>query len=160
MTGRCVGEGGPGVVGRTSLGEIVSKLLSQVPVSDTAQLWSSPPGWILPLRKEDLCMDDDSVLSVETEVRTTPLVLSLGFHAAVKGFFDATDLPAERVHHLHLFALVGTDQPDVDLIRAAPPEKVLVKRVCVLEFIRMGVDCRQGPVRPEEVDFSGEGGEP
>ena len=131
---------------------LVSQVLSHIPISNNAQMWKDPVGWVIPFRKAELCMDFQSILRVESLVESGAGRLPREFKARASNDFappNAAGVPEAFLGRLFSEAVAG--QEGLGDLTTAKPEAVAIRAVYVLDYLPLQ-PCT-GPLELKDVDF-------
>lgn len=132
---------------RTDPTRLVRELLSLVPITERTRLLPDPFGWVLPHREADVCMDGETLLKVKSSFPSGAALMKLDVKAHPRGEFPAQ----EEEFRDGVLLRPAEPQPDLDRLKAAPPEQVRVTGVYVVEY-RLLVPCGRA-TSPEAVEF-------
>jgi len=116
---------------------LVSDWLVQVPVARNSTPHKSPPGWVLPFRRDDLCLDFDSNLRIDSMLPVGGMQLNRSLFGRVAGDFP-TQTP--DVRGLIFVELNEDRQPDRQWLREfmdANPAQITVLGVYVIRFVSL-----------------------
>jgi hypothetical protein len=146
--------------------DLVPELFSQVPVAAGESrliptgLQTEPVAWIIPYRREDLCMDVGSEIAVRARMPAGGLGLrEAQFSTVAKQPYDPPPgaLPAElELLRFRLLCFPPRDQVDLDLLESSAPEQVTVDAIFVTLYFPMGEACG-GSISPEDLIEAGGG---
>lgn len=114
------------------------ELLSRISISQSAELWEEPLGWIIPFQRSDLCVDERSRLEIVNLVSSDVGQTERRYIAEPSIDFDpdGTVPPEiERLRH-HLLSEAVPDQARLDeLRRAVSGRRVVVKGIYVIDYL-------------------------
>ena len=131
---------------------LVRQLLSQVPITNEAQLWKDPVGWVMPYRKAELCMDFKSLLRIENMIPSGAGPVMKEFMARASGDFVPRDnAPGSMPLRGRLFTEPMPAQEGLADLGNARPDLVAIKAVYVVEYQPLQ-PCSK-PVPPDAVEF-------
>lgn len=146
--------------------DLVPELFSAVPVEaaeslliDTG-LQREPVAWIIPYRREDLCMDVGSEVSVQARLPAGVLgVRETHYTTVAKQPFDpppgAVSEELERLR-FRLLCFPPENQEDLDLLQSSTPEDVEVESIFVTLYFPIDEGCG-GSIAPAELLATGGG---
>jgi hypothetical protein len=137
--------------------ESIQDLLRGIPIATEATLWTDALqglGWILPFKRQDLCMGEETTLRVANTIRSS-IETKKDFRAQARGVFNPTVVPpglqSSRGNVMGMATDAGTD---LDVLRNAPPSAITVIGVYVDRYQRSGCEA---PVSPGAASFPAPG---
>jgi len=114
---------------------LVSDWLVQVPVAHSSTPYKEPAGWVLPFRREELCLDFDSSLRIDSMLPVSGMRLNRPLVGRVAGDFSGQDPSGRGL----IFAELTEDrQPDKKWLREfmdANAAQITVLGVYVISFV-------------------------
>jgi hypothetical protein len=131
---------------------LVRQILSQIPITNEAQLWKDPVGWVMPYRKSELCLDFKSLFRIENMLPSGAGPVLKEFTARASGDFAPRDnAPGSMLLRGRLFTEPMPSQDGLSDLGSAKPELVSIKAVYVVEYQPLQ-PCSK-PVPPDAVEF-------
>lgn len=114
------------------------ELLSRISISQSAELWEEPLGWIIPFQRSDLCVDARSRLEIVNLVSSDVGQTERRYIAEPSTDFDPDGVvppEIERLRH-HLLSEAVADQARLEeLRRAVSNRRVVVKGIYVIDYL-------------------------
>jgi hypothetical protein len=123
--------------------EILQDVLRSVPIATDGRLLVDPivgVVWILPFKRNDMCMDVATTLRVANTIRSA-VEARKEFRAQASGDYNPSNPPVELQGFRGNLVGLPIDSTDLAMLRAAPAGSVIVSGVFVDHYHRSDVAC-------------------